>query len=120
MLDLTSIGAKIEDEDHAIILPSSLPKIYEHFVDTMLYGKQTLTMEEVKATLNSNDFQQKVEMKGESEGEGFTVRGRNSKRYEKGQRGKTRSRYQNTIKCFYCHKAGAFQEGLLQEKNEAS
>ena len=74
MLDLTSIGAKIKEEDHVIILLSSLPKIYEHFVDTMLYGKQTLTMAEVKATLNSNDFQRKVEMKGEYEGEGFIVK----------------------------------------------
>ena len=39
MLNLNKIGVKLEEEDHAIILLSSLPKLYEHFVDTMLYGK---------------------------------------------------------------------------------
>ena len=63
MLDLTNIGAKIDEEDQAIILLSSLPKPYEHFVDTMLYGKQTFTMSEVKYALNSKELQRKVEMK---------------------------------------------------------
>ena len=53
ILDLNNLGVKIEEEDQAIILLSSLPKMYEHFVDTILYGKDTLTMSEVKAALNS-------------------------------------------------------------------
>ena len=44
ILDLKNIDVKIEEEDQAILLLSSLPKVYEHFVDTLLYGKQTLTM----------------------------------------------------------------------------
>ena len=63
MLDLTNIGAKIDEEDPAIILLSSLPKLYEHFVDTMLYGKQTFTMSEMKSALNSKELQRMVEMK---------------------------------------------------------
>ena len=56
MLNLNKIGVKIEEEDHAILLLSSLPKLYEHFFDTMLYGKQTQTMVEVKAMLNSKEL----------------------------------------------------------------
>ena len=63
MLDLTNIGVKIEEEDQAIILLSSLPKPYEHFVNTLLYGKQTLTMSEVKAALNSKELQKKGEIR---------------------------------------------------------
>ena len=44
ILDLNNLGVKIDEEDQAIILLSSLPKIYEHFVDTILYGKDSLTM----------------------------------------------------------------------------
>ena len=69
MLNLNSISVKIEEEDQAIILLSSLPKIYEHFVDTMLYGKQTLTMVEDKATLNSKELQRKSDAKIETDGE---------------------------------------------------
>uniref|UniRef100_A0A803NRR8 Retrovirus-related Pol polyprotein from transposon TNT 1-94 n=1 Tax=Cannabis sativa TaxID=3483 RepID=A0A803NRR8_CANSA len=46
ILDLSNIGVKIEDEDQGILLLSSLPKCYEHFVYTILYGKETLTMSE--------------------------------------------------------------------------
>lgn len=63
IIDLNVVCVKTEDEDKAIILLSSLPIVYEHFVDTMLYGKQTLTMSEVKSTLNLKDLQRKSYMK---------------------------------------------------------
>lgn len=66
-LDLKSIDDKIDDEDQAIILLSSLPKRYEHFVDTMLHGKESLTMAEVKAALNSKEPQKNGEAKEESQ-----------------------------------------------------
>lgn len=62
-LNLTNIGVQTEEEDQSIILLSSLPKTYEPFVDTMLYGKQTLTMSKVKAALNSKELQRNSRMK---------------------------------------------------------
>ena len=56
-LDLKSIDVKIDDEDQAIILLSFLPKPFDHFADTMLYRKATLSMDEVKAALNSKENQ---------------------------------------------------------------
>ena len=63
MLDLTNIGVKIEGEYQAIILLSSLPEPYEHFVGTLLYGKQTITMSDVKAALNSKKVQKKAKIR---------------------------------------------------------
>lgn len=40
---LTRVDAKIEDEDQALILLCSLPNYYVDFVDTILYGRKTLT-----------------------------------------------------------------------------
>jgi len=57
ILDLKSIDVKIDDEDQAIILLSFLPKPFEHFADTMLYRKATLSTDEVKAALNSKENQ---------------------------------------------------------------
>ena len=49
ILDLEGVeNVKITDEDKAFFLLSSLPKIYEGFVDTMLYGRTTLTLEDEK------------------------------------------------------------------------
>ena len=43
--DLINVDVKIEDEDQAVKLLSSLPKSYEQFVYSMLHGRiQTLTM----------------------------------------------------------------------------
>ncbi|XP_060972140.1 uncharacterized protein LOC133038107 [Cannabis sativa] len=56
---------EIEDEDQAIILLRSLPKMYEHFIGTILYGKDTFTMIEVKQLSIQNKFKrrEKIEMR---------------------------------------------------------
>nr|GEY40080.1 zinc finger, CCHC-type [Tanacetum cinerariifolium] len=46
VLDLANIEVKFEDEDLALLLLTSLPASYEHFVDTLLYGRGALTLED--------------------------------------------------------------------------
>nr|GEU42455.1 retrovirus-related Pol polyprotein from transposon TNT 1-94 [Tanacetum cinerariifolium] len=50
--------ANIEEEDLALLLLTSLPASYKHFVDTLLYGREALTLEDVMATLNSKNSHQ--------------------------------------------------------------
>lgn len=58
ILDLKEVeNMNIGDEDKAFFLLSSLPKFYEGFVDTILYGRTTLTLENVKASLYSKEIQ---------------------------------------------------------------
>ena len=116
MLILSSISVRTKEEDQAIILLSSFPQLYEHFVDTMLYGKQTLTMTEVKAALNSKELQMKSKGKKKSDGEDLTVRERPQKRDNKTSRGKSRSKSKVGRKCFFCHKEGHYKKNVNKEE----
>ncbi|GJT33639.1 retrovirus-related pol polyprotein from transposon TNT 1-94 [Tanacetum coccineum] len=45
--DLANIGVDIDDEDQALMLLTSLPSSYDNFVETLLYGRESLTLEDV-------------------------------------------------------------------------
>ncbi|GKD91504.1 hypothetical protein Tco_1367011 [Tanacetum coccineum] len=55
--DLKTINIVISDEDQALLLLISLPSSYDNFVETLLYGWDTLKLEDVLATLNSRKLQ---------------------------------------------------------------
>ncbi|GJZ57226.1 retrotransposon protein, putative, ty1-copia subclass [Tanacetum coccineum] len=52
VLDLANIEVKFEDEDLALLLPTSVPASYEQFMDTLLYGREALTLEDAQALLD--------------------------------------------------------------------
>nr|GEZ78474.1 retrovirus-related Pol polyprotein from transposon TNT 1-94 [Tanacetum cinerariifolium] len=59
----------IKDEDQALMLLTSLPLFYENFVETLLYGRKSLTMEDVLATINVKELKKRTEgTKEEAEG----------------------------------------------------
>uniref|UniRef100_A0A803PVB6 Integrase catalytic domain-containing protein n=1 Tax=Cannabis sativa TaxID=3483 RepID=A0A803PVB6_CANSA len=89
ILDLSNIGVKIEDEDQGILLLSSLPKSYEHFVDTILYGKETLAMTEAKAALNSKEIQKKNDERTDGIANSLFVKTRNNSKDSRGGYNKT-------------------------------
>ncbi|GKD96986.1 retrovirus-related pol polyprotein from transposon TNT 1-94, partial [Tanacetum coccineum] len=102
ILDLANIKVKFEDEDLALLLLTSLPASYEHFVDTLLYGREALTLEDVMATLNSKEIKERSKAKGD-DGEGLYVRGRTDRRDSRQSRGKSRSKSRGgRLKCYIC------------------
>ncbi|GJZ55954.1 retrovirus-related pol polyprotein from transposon TNT 1-94 [Tanacetum coccineum] len=102
VLDLANIEVKFEDEDLALLLLTSLPVSYEHFVDTLLYGRGALTLEDVMATLNSKEIKERSKAKGD-DGEGLYVRGRTDHRDSHQSRGKSRSKSRGgRLKCYIC------------------
>ncbi|GJR11121.1 hypothetical protein Tco_0793773 [Tanacetum coccineum] len=68
--DLATIDTTISDEDRALLLLTSLPSSYDNFVDTLLYGRDTLKLVDVLVTLNSRELQKMTEAKGDG-GEGL-------------------------------------------------
>jgi len=53
----------------------SLPKTYGHLKETLLSGRESLSMEEVHATLSSNELNEKFEVKASSAIDDFIVNG---------------------------------------------
>ncbi|GJR97212.1 hypothetical protein Tco_0269386 [Tanacetum coccineum] len=60
--DLAAIDTAISDEDHTLLLLTSLPSSYDNFVETLLYGQDTL-----KLTLNSRELQKMTEARGDGD-----------------------------------------------------
>ncbi|KAH9697143.1 hypothetical protein KPL71_023491 [Citrus sinensis] len=61
ILDLENVNINLEYEDKALFLLSSLPDSYEHFVDTLLYGRKILTLKDVRSALESKDLKKRKE-----------------------------------------------------------
>ncbi|GKA58720.1 hypothetical protein Tco_0758033 [Tanacetum coccineum] len=79
--DLAAIDTTLSDEDQALLLLTSLPSFYDNFMDTLLYGRDTLKLEDVLATINSMELQKMTEAKGDG-GEGLYVRWRSGQLVE--------------------------------------
>ncbi|PKU72844.1 Retrovirus-related Pol polyprotein from transposon TNT 1-94 [Dendrobium catenatum] len=122
ILDLENLEVKIEDEDKAIILLNSLPKSLRNFKETLKYGRETITVDEVQNALSSKILDMKISEKNHS-GEGLHVRGRSQKRGTSQKKWKSKSRsksaskkdYKN-VKCWQCNKTGHIRR-FCPEKN---
>lgn len=105
IMDLKNIDIKIDDEDQVIIVLCSLLASYEHFVMTLLYGKDTISMKDVKASLHSRELRKKVfGEEGEGQTESLFMGGRtNEKGYESDKsRSRSKSRGKGKMRCFRC------------------
>uniref|UniRef100_A0A803PWM1 CCHC-type domain-containing protein n=1 Tax=Cannabis sativa TaxID=3483 RepID=A0A803PWM1_CANSA len=102
--------------------------VHEHFVDTILYGKETYTMDEVKIVLNSKDIKKRSEDGADINDEGLYVKGRYEKKEHKGNKNihgknanhqsKTKNKNTTGKTCYYCKKEAHFRDEctLLQKK----
>ena len=76
IIDLLNLDEKINDVDKAILL-ASLPDEYEHFMVSMLTGKEAISFKEVTTTQYYNKIKKKDELEHRSSaGEVHIVRGR--------------------------------------------
>ncbi|GJT93084.1 retrovirus-related pol polyprotein from transposon TNT 1-94 [Tanacetum coccineum] len=72
--DLANIDVDINDEDRALMLLTSLSSSYDNFVETLLYGRESLTLEDVLSSLNSWELKKRTNAK--DYGDGLYVKGR--------------------------------------------
>jgi len=70
-----------EEEDKALLLLSSLPSSYDHLATTIMYGKETLELEDVRQMLQNNELIKRTDSMEEASG-----------LFVKGERGRSKSR----------------------------
>jgi len=124
--DLTQLEDKMEDVDKAMLLLTSLPDSYENLVNTIIYGKDSLVLEEVKGTLISYDARKNSASSSSEKGEGLIAapeRGRTGNKGRSNGRGRSKSKGRS-FECFFCKKVGhmkrdcrAFKESLQKGKD---
>ncbi|WVZ96478.1 hypothetical protein U9M48_042111, partial [Paspalum notatum var. saurae] len=87
--DLQAMEVKYEDEDLDLILLCSLPSSFANFRDTILYSRDTLTLDDVCEALQAKEkMKQMVSSDGSaSNGEALAARGQTEKKSNNGSRG---------------------------------
>jgi hypothetical protein len=77
LMDLKNIDIQIDDEDQALILLCSLPEFFDNFINSMLYGRDTISLADVKSSLNSMELRTRLNGKGsDNQAEGLFVKSR--------------------------------------------
>ncbi|KAL8523239.1 hypothetical protein ACS0TY_013272 [Phlomoides rotata] len=124
--NLENIDIKMEEEDKALIFLSALPKSFENFKDTFLFGRQSsLTLEDVLVALKSKELQKATDQASSSTGEGLTVKGKHQKKcnFKKENTNKWQNKKVFDVttdtevrKCFHCHEPGHYKKNCPKWK----
>ncbi|GJT33553.1 zinc finger, CCHC-type containing protein [Tanacetum coccineum] len=119
VLDLANIEVKFKDEDLALLLLTSTAS-YKHFVDTLLYEREYLTLEDVMATLNSKEIKERSKVKGD-DGKRLYVRGRTDRRDSRQSKGKSKSKSRGgRLKCYICQSEDHLKRNCLKNNRKKS
>lgn len=73
---LATIDDVLANKGKTLLLVSSLLESYKKFVDALMYGKQTLSLDEVKLALNIRELQEKQRNLDHETSESLTLKGK--------------------------------------------
>ena len=93
-----------------MILLSSLSKSYDHIITTILYGKETLILEEVTPTLLTNEIRKRSNQEEQTRS-GVVVTGREEKK--EGRKSTSLSKV-----CHFYHKEGHWKNDCKHGKSD--
>jgi hypothetical protein len=107
-----------------LILLCSLPDLFDNFVNSMLYGRDTISIADFKSTLNSMELRTRLNVKGsDNQVDDLFVKGRlkNSSNFrgrssERDSEGRSKSK--KNVQCYYCKKYGHYKSECPKLKNK--
>ncbi|KAG8503825.1 hypothetical protein CXB51_001964 [Gossypium anomalum] len=127
--NLEAMEVQYDKEDLRLILLCSLPSSYSTFRDTILYSRESLTVDEVYDSLTSYDKRKHLVVKPDSQGEGLIIRGRQDQNtdddrgrtQERNPRGKSMGRSKSSNKgktCNFYKKKGHIKSECYKIQNK--
>ncbi|KAG8473296.1 hypothetical protein CXB51_035427 [Gossypium anomalum] len=127
--NLEAMEVQYDKEDLGLVLLCSLPPSYSTFRDTILYSRESLTVDEVYDSLTSYDKMKHLVVKPNSQGEGLIVRGRQDRNtdddrgrtQERNHRGKSKGRSKPSNRgktCNFCKKKGHIKSECYKLQNK--
>ncbi|KAG8483146.1 hypothetical protein CXB51_022101 [Gossypium anomalum] len=127
--NMKAIEVQYDKEDLGLILLCSLPPSYSTFRDTILYSRESLTVDEVYDSLTSHDKMKHLVVKPDSQGEGLIVRGRQDwnvdddrgKAQEQNPHSKSKGRSKSSNRgktCNFCKKKGHIKSDCYKLQNK--
>ena len=112
---------KIDEEDKGLLLLISLLDSYDTLVTTLLYGKDTVSLEQVQSALVSHCTQKRSSFEDE-ESAALAVqsgnRGKKSDGRSGGSIGSSSSSRGNGVQCYYCKEFGHVKRGYPLRKDK--
>ncbi|KAG8501778.1 hypothetical protein CXB51_004763 [Gossypium anomalum] len=127
--NLEAMEVQYDKEDLGLILLCSLPPSYSTFRDTILYSRESLTVDEVYDSLTSYDKIKHIVVKPDSQGDGLIIRGRQDRNadddrgrtQERNPRGKSKGRSKSSNRgktCNFCKKKGHIKSECYKLQNK--
>ncbi|GFY95706.1 filament-like protein [Actinidia rufa] len=106
---LRKVDVKIDEEDKALLLLTSLPDSYDTLVTTLLYGKDTVSLEQVQSSLVSHCTQKRSSFE-DGENAALAVQSGNRGKKSDGRsgwsNGSSSSSRGKGVQCYYCKEFG--------------
>ena len=120
---LLNADEKLSDEEKALLLLASLPKSYKNIVQTLILGRESITLDQALAALRENDRFMERRDGEDKKGNNEALYGEGSRRRvkEKGYqaRGKSQGRNDYSNKeCYYCKKKRHIQMMCKEMKED--
>src|SRR3954468_17874640 len=104
IMDLENVDIKVDSEDQALILLCLLPKSYDAFIDTLLYGKDSISLEDVSSALKSRELKKSfLELQDVPTAAGLSTR-ESTRVDDKRSKGKSKE-----VTCFACREPGNYK-----------